>query len=246
MPRIALLLLVFHSFQAAAYFQMDFMKAKAANRASSQWTLADWLAQKNKMRLADHWLAMNRSASIFELNPSGGYNKFQIKTTDAAGVTTTVDRHAQSYQLDMYISLLNLMGEFEKTDNHIEAYGGALGLRLLGTSSQTTNLILRYGWRRLRHLTTQEDWENQFAEGQLQLYLVSVFGLQSKYRHYFPNTSNKGNKLEGRRLTAGAFVELAIFRLYADYYQEPLEKTSAGIVSQEEREGFEYGLKLFF
>src|SRR6478672_4345716 len=136
MKKWLVLLMAFHSQSAHAYFQMDFMKAKNSPKATSKWTIGDWIAQRNKMALADHWLTLNKSASIFEINTAGGVNKFKVKTTNASG-TTTVDRGSVSYQLDMYVSIFNLMGEFEKMDNGIEVSTGAAGVRLLGNSSQT-------------------------------------------------------------------------------------------------------------
>ena len=231
-----LLPILVYSLPASAYFQMDFLKNKNSAKASSRWTLADWLSQKSKAQLADQWLALNRSANIFETVMSGGYNDYTVK---ADGATAKVKRHSQSYQLDTYISIFNLMGEYEKTDDDLESYGGAAGLRLLGNSSQTTNLVARYGWRKLRDLESQEEWENQFAEGALQVYLIQAFGITGKYRHYFPNKSNRGNNFEGYRATAGAFLEFGVFRFFGNYYKEPIKEKST-------REGLEYGLKLMF
>ncbi len=240
MPRsLAFIFCVLFSFNASANFQMDMLKAKNTNKVNSRWTLADWLAQKNKMALADQWLALHRSANLFDVMVSGGVGDFKIKSTNKTGKD-------QSYRLDAYLSIFNLYGEYEKRDDDIESYGGAVGLRLFGTSSQTTNLTLRYGLRHLSNFATHENWDNPFAEGQLQIYLIQYLGIQGKYRHYFPDESNLGNKLQGHRVTAGAFLEALIFRLYADYYQEPMELTSAGAVSKESRTGMEYGLKLFF
>ncbi len=240
----ALVFLTILASPAHAYFQMDFLKNKNTAKATSQWTLADWLQQKSKSRLADQWLAMNRAqGNLFEINLAGGHNEYKVKT---GPLSAAVDHNSQSYQLDLYISILNLSGEYEKTDNDLESYSGAAGLRLLGSSSQTTNLIARYGLRQLRDLNSQEEWKNTFAEAQLQLYVISAFGLQGKYRHYFPDDSNRGNKLEGHRVTAGAFLEFGLLRFFGNYYQEPMEETAAGVVTKEERTGYEYGMKLFF
>ncbi|HMN68793.1 MAG TPA: hypothetical protein PKC28_09680 [Bdellovibrionales bacterium] len=233
-------------FTARAYFQMDFMKDKASARASSRWTLADWLTQKNKMSLADQWLAMNRSVNLFDVNLSGGHNKYKVKTTDPLGNQVTVDNESMSYGADMYISFVNLFGEYEKTKDDQESYGGGLGLRLLGSSTQTTSLVVRYGWRRLRDLGSQEDWENQFAEGELELYLIRAFGLTGKYRHYFPRNSNKGTRLAGHRVSAGAFFEFAVFRLFGNYYEEPTELGAPADRTTQKRAGVEGGLSLMF
>jgi hypothetical protein len=240
-----LFILFFASLNAHAYFQMDFLKNKNSAKASSRWTLADWLQQKSKARLADQWLAANRAAGqLVEVNLGGGYNQYEVKTGAASAA---VDHHSQSYQLDTYISFFNLMGEYEKTDNDKESMAGAAGLRLLGSSSQTTNLVARYGIRQLKDTVTDEVWKNNFAEGQLQLYVISAFGLQGKYRYYFPHDSSSGNKLAGHRVTAGAFLEFGLLRLFGDYYQEPMELTPAGGAAvKQDRTGFEYGIKLFF
>lgn len=237
--------LIFYSLSASAYFQMDMLKGKKTNKENSQWTLADWLAQKNKMALADQWLALNSSANWFDLTLSGAHNEFKLKSTDASGTVTNSKTKGQSYQLDAYFSIFNLYGEYEVNNDQKESYAGAAGLRLFGTSSQTTNLVVRYGLRSLTS-SANEKWQNQFAEAQLQLYLLKQFGLQGKYRHYFPDDSNLGNRLEGHRLTAGAFIELLIFRIYGDYYQEPMERSSSGAVTKEQRDGMEYGVRLFF
>lgn len=234
---------------ANAYFQMDLLKGKKTNKEATQWTLADWLTQKNKMSLLDQWLAMNRSANWFELNLSTTRGRLKLKN-ETGGVTTTINEDHEAYHADMYISFINLNGEYEKHDgenNKSENYGGALGIRLLGTSSQTTNLTLRYGWRKFRDITAQEEFENQYAEGHLQLYLISKLGLQGSYRHYFPNKSNLGTEMKGYRATAGAFVEFLIFRVYGNAYQEPIERTAAdGTVTKSDRSGVEGGVKLFF
>jgi hypothetical protein len=244
-----LVLLLFLPASAHAYFQMDLLKGKKQNKEATQWTLADWLTQKNKMSLLDQWLAMNRSANWFELNLSSTRGRLKLKN-ETGNVTTTINQDHEAYHADMYISFINLSGEYEKHDgenNKSENYGGALGFRLLGTSSQTTSLTARYGWRKLRNLIDQEEWENQYAEGHLQLYLISAFGIQGQYRHYFPNKSNYGTELKGYRATAGAFLEFLIFRIYGNAYQEPIERTASdGTITKSDRSGIEGGVKLFF
>ena len=237
-------------FSASAYFQMDMLKNKQTKKQATQWTLLDWLSQKNKMSLADSWLAMNTAANLFELNLSGAVGNFEIKSTDSAQVVTTIDQEAQTYQAEMYIAFVSLLGEYEATSTTIEtgeAYAGALGLRLFGTSSQTTSLVARYGLRKIRNLTTQESWENQFAEALLQLYVFRHFGFQGSYRHYFAGESNLGTTLSGSRTSGGAFLEFFILRIFANAFQEPTErKASDDSISKQDRSGVEVGLKLLF
>jgi hypothetical protein len=242
---IVLLLSLGFSFEASAYFQMDLLKGKKrAGDSSVQWTLADWLTQKNKQRLADQWLALHSSTDLFDLNLSGSSQSYKLKS-DVGGVSATHNQNSQVYRLDGYISIFNINGEFEKTNEGRESYGGAAGLRLLGSNSQTTNFVARYGWRRLNDFPAGERWDNQYAEAELHIYVVKMLGLNGAYRYYFPSNSNLGNRLAGHRTNAGAFIELGIFRVYGNYFWEPLQLRAAdGTVTQENRDGFEGGLML--
>ena len=79
LQRLSLMLVAILSLNAHAYFQMDFMKNKTQARATSRWTLADWLAQKKKMALADQWLALHSSSNWFDLSVSGQQTSFDVK-----------------------------------------------------------------------------------------------------------------------------------------------------------------------
>ncbi|MBX3023199.1 MAG: hypothetical protein KF799_16110 [Bdellovibrionales bacterium] len=231
---------------AFAFFQMDFMKGKTESKASSRWTLSDWLSQKNKMRLADQWLMANRAGDgWFEFNPSATTGSYKVSVDSGSG-STSVTRNSQKYTLDMYVSLLNLYAEYEKSGDDLEEYGGAVGLRVFGASSQTTNLVARYGFQRSQSLSTQERWDNPYAEGLLQLYILQNFGLNGQYRYFFPKDSNHGERLEGHRTSAGAFLEFLFVRFYANFYQQPMKRTSGGTVTTEKRDGYEAGARFFF
>jgi hypothetical protein len=245
--RLSLVLIVVLSWNAHAYFQMDFLKNKSSQaKSSSRWTLADWLAQKQKNSLADQWLALHTSSNWFDLSLSGQQTQFEVKTTPANGTATTTKDGGQLYEADMYISIFNLNGEMEKRGDDYESYAGAAGIRLFGTSNQTTNLVVRYGLQETKNKKTAEHWDNQYAEAQLQLYVIEFFGLQGKYRHFFPDTSKQGNKVSGHKVTAGAFIEYGMLRIFADYFQEPMETSANGSTSKRDRTGMQYGLRLFF
>ncbi len=55
---------------------------KQQAKASSRWTLGDWLATKKKMALMDQWLALHSSTQIFELYLGGGEGHFDIFHTN--------------------------------------------------------------------------------------------------------------------------------------------------------------------
>lgn len=157
--RLSLVLIVVLSWNAHAYFQMDFLKNKSSQaKSSSRWTLADWLAQKQKNSLADQWLALHTSSNWFDLSLSGQQTQFEVKTTPANGTATTTKDGGQLYEADMYISIFNLNGEMEKRGDDYESYAGAAGIRLFGTSNQTTNLVVRYGLQETKNKKTAEHW----------------------------------------------------------------------------------------
>lgn len=241
--------LAVYSAQALAYGTSKdlFTFQKSPDSSTTQWTLADWLQQKNRMSLLDHWLALHTSTSWFQVDMGGGPSQYSVRTTTSAG-TATVTHTSQAYNVNFYLSIFNIYGDYEKTDDNYESYSGAVGLRLLGTSSRTTSLTARYGFKHLQNLTSGEHWMNPFLDGQLQLYIISQFGLQGTYTYYFPNTSNLGRQLKGHSVNAGAFVELGIFRIYGNYILEPLDisaNDSTG-ASTRQRSGFEGGVKLYF
>lgn len=243
--RSMLTLILLFSAPAWTYFQRDMMKAKVSAKAENRWTLADWLSQKSRNRLQDQWLAMNRSQNWFELNLGGGYTAYRRRTVDIDGALET--RHSgAAYHADMYLSIFNVFGEYEITEDRVESYGGGAGLRLLGTSSQTTGLVLRYGWRKRQNLPQLEAWENEYVEALMQLYVFKGFGVTAKYRHYGPGKSNSGHDYDGVRLTAGTFIEYGILRAYVDFYREPTHVDRGGEVTEERRDGQEYGLRFHF
>ncbi len=230
---------------ASAYFQLDLLKAKKNNTAAKQWTLADWLSQRSKQRLADQWLALHSSSNDFELNLSAASEAYQLKI-DTSGTITSTNQYGQVYRAEFFASIFNIAGEFEKTNEYHEAFGGAGGLRLLGTSSQSTSLVARYGWRRLNDFAAREHWESQYAEGLLRIYIFSFFGIDGSYRHYLPATSNLDGKLAGHRATGGTFIEVSILRIFAQYFAETMPLTTAAGTAKNERTGFEAGVTLLF
>lgn len=231
----------------AQKFQGPLSSQAQGNRESSRWTIADWLTQKGNMRFMDQWLTLNRSANLFEMYLGGGPVSYTHRTT-TAGVTTTASQDSIAYQIAMYVSIFGLQAEYEKTDHDLTAAAGSLAVRLIGATHQGTNLTLKYGLRKLtdESVTPAAEWSNQFAEGDMTVYIVKMFGVKAQYRHYFPDTADNGVDLRGSRATAGAFVDIGLLRLYGDYFQEKMDADNAGTVTTKEREGWEYGARLYF
>ena len=242
---ISMIALALFTTQPAMAITQDLFKSRTSGGQTTQWTLVDWMRQKNAMSLMNQWLVLNSSSPLFDISASASGQRYKLKS-ESGSLSSSQTQNSQTYNLDMYISIFGIHGEYEKTDNQRESYGGSAGFRLLGSSSRSTFLAVHYGIRVLNDLDNLEKWQNQFAQGELQLYIVQSFGLTAKYRHYFPADSNRGNRLEGHRATAGLFFDVLIFRIYGNYFQEPMTITSSGVQSTEDRTGYDYGIRLFF
>lgn len=245
---ILLICLALFPLTASANFQDWLIQSHSYRRSDKnvQWTLSDWLSQKWQVKLEDEWLAMHKSRHIAELALGGAYEKYAFKTDNGTSTTNT-PLSAQLFNADFYLTLFNVYGEYQKTDDGIESFAWAGGLRILGSSVQTTALVARYGIRHLDNLQTQEIWQNPFAEGVFQLYICSAFGLSAAYRYYFSAKSNQGDSMSGHKVSAGAFIESGFIRLYGEYYQEPFQITSStGAPSTQESDGIQAGAKFMF
>lgn len=242
-----LVLLLICSSATAASQRAAVSTRKSAGKETTRWTLFDYLTQRQNIRLMDMWLSVNRSSSLFEAALSGGPVSYRYRTT-SGGTSTSSDKTSQAYRLSLFVSIFGIEGEYEETNHDTKSYGGNVAIRLLGNSIQSTHLTVKYGLQtRIDSSgTPEEKWSNQFAEADLNVYLIKYFGLKGEYRYYFPDKSSQGTDLQGDRTTAGVFIDVGMLRLYGDYFQEKLKYETATTVTDKKRDGYEYGAKLFF
>ena len=206
-----------------ARVQRDVLRQTRGNtKVAAQWTLSDWLSDQNQTSLVNSVLALDRNTDWFEINV-----RARAGQTRRPGQPTEDQRQID---LDAYLLIFNLHGEWERTSARREATAAAVGVRLLGTSTRTTNLVVRYGWSHQKDEDVAAgSFERRFVEGQAQLYVGRHFGLEGGYRHYEP----KGARVEG-----GLFVELLPVRVSAGYQREKIDGTT--------REVYNGGVKAFF
>jgi hypothetical protein len=216
------------------------------NRAVS-WNLADWLSQKRQIQLMDLWLTQNRETNLVDFYLGGGPLTYNLRTDDGTLTTRTYQR-ALSYRAAFYVGFVGVEGEYENTDHNTSSWSAAAGLRLLGSSSQDTNLTLKYGVRQFTDESNEprQQWSNRFAQGNLDLHLIDVFGLSGSYRPYFEDKTDDGTVLDGDKITGGAFIDVSLIRLYGEYFRENMKRVSATKTTHEDRDGFEFGARLYF
>ncbi|MEO0336657.1 MAG: hypothetical protein AAF202_09685 [Pseudomonadota bacterium] len=239
-----LALMLFSSASQAQYFQADFMKSRQKAKASARWTLFDWISQKKKISLWDQWLESNRSATVFEMQLTGSQMDFETVTKTSVDENGVRDS-SQSYAVDLWIKIFGLRAEYEEQPDIQKTSSAMANLRIIGSSLQSTHLIIRGGIQQYEDLLNDRQYQNPFASAALRLYFLSFIGLHGEYRQLFEAESDEGSvKLSGSRTQGGAFLEWGILRITGQYVNEPYEFTSGGATVDQTRTGLEYGVQI--
>lgn len=215
---------------------------KSQDKASTRWTLADWMAQKKSFKMMDQWLALNRTLNSFEFNIAGGRRSYDL-TVDGDVEKKTIDHYAASF----YWSIFGLEYQFEDSNENFKRESGQINLRLFGTSSQTTYLTAFYGLREWTFTDPANEVNNQYAGAKLNLYILSFFGIAGQYTKYLRAKADDDVKYEGDRGEYGVFFDLYLIRLYGQFFKETTERAASGsAVEMDDRSGTELGIQFYF
>lgn len=185
-----------------------FVIKKQEEKAKYRWSLADWFATRDQMRLQDLWLAAH--SSPFEYFIGGNY-QFNQDTSNA---------YFSGYELNVgaFSSLVGLEGHVEKVQNNARVYG-IFDFRFVGRHDQGTNLTAQVGV--LNTVTLVDSYRSVFAGMSLTFYIARFFGFQGNYRYFFSSTPTlAGISYSGTRLSGGGFIDFRFVRLYADYFSD--------------------------
>ena len=213
------------------------------------WTLADWLDNRRTITLQNQWLALNTNYGgvdegvlyDFYLGGGGGEYKF---TGDEVPADIEEKQKLYNYFGAFYVSILGVEYRQEKSKEVYSEEEGNIDLRLFGTSTQTTNLVVQYGIRSLNEYHYGE-FQQQFAGGYLQLYIFRFLGLEGRYRNYFWNTMEDGTtKMRSERWDYGLFLEAQFFRIFGTIFQETFTYENPDLV--QERNGVNVGVRINF
>jgi hypothetical protein len=120
-----------------------------------------------------------------------------------------------------------------------------LNLRVLGNAIQGTHLVLNYG-QRTQNTTSVQNLKNQFAGGDLDLYLMRHFGLHGNYRNFFSTSDSTLGDVSGSKSEAGAFIDFAALRIYGNWFSEKQDAVLSGTTTRTQRTGIQSGIKFFF
>lgn len=217
---------------------------KQAQKAQTRWTLTDWLGTKKKMALMDQWLALNTSAHIFEMYFGGGERHYDLSQATSP---EKIEHLSKNYYGAFYVSIFGLEYKRDKSIGFFKQDEIQFNLRVLGTSTQVTNLTFHYGQRKLKD-DRYGIFEQNYFGGVANLYLLSFFGLEGLYRTYNNANGSDGRySTKGRRVEYGAFLEVFFFRFYINLFREKIRLQSFSLGDDEElREGVDLGGRIHF
>jgi hypothetical protein len=223
-------------------------QAKQQNVKKHRWTLAEWLATKERVRLMDQWLAMNTSSNPYEFYLGGDTISYDLTTTPAGGEDSVEPRRLTRGYFAMFAEIVGLEGQYEVDDKKYSAWRALFKLRLLGKSAQSTHLTLQYGLKNVKADEDAEGVQTQFAGARMALYLTKHFGIDGLYRYHLPYKSDQtGLEFKGERIEARGFIDFEFFQIYGVWLKESMRYESGVVLqSRQVSSGFGFGARLYF
>lgn len=238
---VALLALTASNANAKTFFGGGAFSSQG-DKENVRWTLGDWLTQKKSFAVMDQWLAVNTQANLFEVNIEGGQSLYEFSRSGNLLEDKRVDR----YSAQIWVSIFGLQYTHEESDEGWEANSGQLNVRVFGKSTQTTNMTLHYGVRQWEDQNSNNEYSNQYGGANLNIYIVSFFGIEGGYRKYFTAEDKTNRKIEGEKTEYGAFIDVSFVRLYGNAFVEKTYINASGTKTMETREGVDAGVKFYF
>lgn len=220
-------------------------RKKVERKQESRWNLQDWLAQRDRNRMMDLWLAMY-APSPYEYFLGGSYQNFA--TVNETNKTEKSYSGSTAY-IGAYATVIGLEGFYENnSEEKISQSGGSLNLRIVGNAVQGTHLIINYGYR---SMNTQEPGaatiiNQSFAGADLNLYLTRYFGISGAYRSYTPVQNEFLGDVSGNRTEGGVFVDFSAIRVFGSWYSDKQTNKINDVETTTNRTGVMSGLKIFF
>jgi hypothetical protein len=201
------------------------------HRGPIQWTLADWLAEKDQFRVEDQWLALHQTAGFFAFGVGGGSESYSLSAN-----SKTSSQNDTVIDANLFFSIFGLDYTYESSDENWTRQSGALHLRLFGTHARSTYFNIAGGeraWSFASNATTNSSGSsisvtNPFVEAKLNLYIFKFFGIEGQYDYYMSASANDNSKWSGNTVQYGAFFEFWILRLGAKEILETDYTTPAG------------------
>lgn len=222
------------------------IKKKQEEKKRSRWTLAEWLAQKDRNRMMDLWLARNSTSSPFEFFLSLESVNYSSSSSGGGGVET--NENSYSGELGAYAGVAGLRGSYEQDSEERKKWSGSFNLKVFGREIQDTHINLEYGLQGLDIDSSGDKFQSQFGAVSSNIYLTKYFGISGEYKHILKAESDMERSMQGECSKAGVFIDFGALRVFGEWKKEVLRfKDPGGVNPQSEsRDGFGGGLRLYF
>ncbi len=225
----------------------EYVDRKLEKKEFKRWSLSSWLYKKDKMALQDQWLAMNldNDGIFWEAYVDYAKSDFDVDTANNLNEKTS----GHTTESAIYVGFLGISYRYEDYDTHYKTTDWALNLRLIGSSHQATHLLLSYGQRRFEGIDDTELFTQNFFGASISLYLLPFLGFDGHYRSYYRVLADDGSyELESKRTQWGAFIDLAMVRIFAYQFEENFDfkVMASGVIDKRQTKGTAVGLRLYF
>lgn len=216
-------------------------------KQAQRWSLKQWMEQKGQFKWMDMWLAGNQKQrpSYYEVFLGADYVELERQSrTNLSGLTNDGKFESTRGHLGLFISSFGLYGDYEKSKDEDRSQWEALAMiRLLGATDQGSNMTLFYGLHDQKFLG--DHVQNQQAGGAITLYLLGSWAIQGKYHHFFKDTTDLSNTVDGQRIEASSWVEYGALRIYGTWFRETHDQTNAVGSLSTQREGIRAGVRVY-
>jgi hypothetical protein len=207
-----------------------FVGQKAQAKQQSRWSLDDWLATRDKMKMEDLWL---------NLHSPTPYEFFVLAAGNLTTNTVNDQKFQMKYGVGAYAQIVGIEADHESLV--CDAYNARFHLRIFGTNVQNTNITLHLG---IRQRIEPQTFRQSYAGASMTLYFRKHFGTFLQYRYYLASTPNDSfGDVVGPRYEIGPFIDFSALRLFGNYVSES-EFAKGGTYSASAN-GWMIGVQLF-
>lgn len=210
--RIILIFSIIANFVVQADEVYTVIIKRQEEKKASRWTLADWLMTKQRISLMDQWLSLNTESNFFDFSIS--YDKFNFKQTSQ---NSNKNYNDSNFNAKFFMSFIGFEANIEKLNSNFSSKSYGVDLRLLGSSLQSTHLLLKYGLINTKSTFASNDLEfsSKYFELEGNLYLLGFFGISYKY-HDTQKSSKDGSSYDNASTNYGIFLDLWILKFYLE------------------------------
>lgn len=231
---------------ASADTVWEYVDKKLEKKKFERWSLSSWFYQKEQMNLQDQWLYMNTDRSGLGTEFYIEYLKTNFDKDTADNLNDETD--GTSYEAAFYLGPFGLVGRKEEYANLSDQSEGSLNLRLIGSSHQSTHLILTYGIRNFE-VRDEGKFSQSFYGGEMSLYLLPFLGFDGRYRYYIQSENeDESDSLRSARTQWGVFIDLSFVRVFVNQFEENLilKNSVNQSLTKQQVKGTSLGVRLYF